>query len=276
MCSPCPVTIQGAGIGLRSAHYQQILTHQPHVPWFEALSDNYLSLGGMPLRHLEQIRHNYPMTLHGVGMSLGSADPLNMDYLNRLKQLAKCIEPVHISDHLAWISINGYYLNDLAPVPYTEAVLNHVAERILQVQDFLGQQILIENLCPYLNFADSTQSEWQFIGQLAEQADCNILLDVNNIYVNAMNHGFDPLDYLEAMPQHRVKEIHLAGHEVKENYRFDTHGDSVCSAVWDLYRQALQFFGPVPTLIEWDTNIPTFEVLMAEASKATLYLEQTG
>lgn len=266
-------TIQGVGIGLRSQHYSHILTHQPAIPWLEALSDNYLG-GGLPLYHLEQIRAQYPITLHGVSLSLGSADPLNRDYLTQLKQLADRIEPVHVSDHLAWVSVNGHYFNDLAPLPYTESVLNYVAERILQVQDFLGRRILIENLSPYLQFRHNSLTEWQFLADLLVEADCHLLLDINNVYVNATNHGFDPLDYLDVLPVDRIKEIHLAGYEEQDHFLFDTHGYPVQPGVWKLYQQALQRFGPVPTLIEWDTDIPSFDVLMAEAQQADTYLCQ--
>jgi len=263
-----PSQITGAGLGLRSEHYQDILTHNPPVPWFEVLSDNYLGDGGQPLHYLERIRENYPITLHGVGMSLGSADPLNLEYLRRLKRLANWMEPAYISDHLAWISINGCYLSDLAPLPYTEAVMEHVAQRIIQAQDFLEQRILIENPSTYVAFNTSTISEWAFIQGVVDKADCDLLLDVNNIYVSASNHGFDPLNYLNAIPTERVKEIHLAGYEEQEGYLFDTHGYQVHPPVWDLYQTALERFGAVPTLIEWDTDIPSFEVLMAEADKA--------
>ncbi len=265
--------IQGAGIGLRSQHYHHILTHQPAIPWLEALSDNYLG-GGLPLHHLELIRAHYPMTLHGVSLSLGSTDPLNMDYLTQLKQLVERIEPVHVSDHLAWVSVNGHYFNDLAPLPYTESVLKYVADRIRQVQDFLGRRILIENLSPYLQFRDNSLTEWQFVAALLVEADCDLLLDINNVYVNATNHGFDPLDYLAAIPCDRVKEIHLAGYEKQDQFLFDTHGYPVQPGVWQLYQQALQRFGPVPTLIEWDTDIPSFDVLMSEAQQAETYLCQ--
>lgn len=271
-CTDSIATIQGAGIGLRSQHYHDILTKQPSIPWLEALSDNYLG-GGLPLHHLEQICEIYPLTLHGVGLSLGSADPLNMDYLSQLKSLASRIDPVHISDHLAWVSVNGYYLNDLAPLPYTEAVLEYVVERILQVQNFLGRRILLENLSPYLQFRHNTLTEWHFIQALVEKADCYLLLDLNNIYVNATNHGFDPLDYLEAMPRDRIQEIHLAGYATQDNFLFDTHGYPVQPQVWRLYQQALQRFGPVPTLIEWDTDIPSLDILLAEAAQAQTYLE---
>ncbi|NEP14015.1 MAG: DUF692 domain-containing protein [Symploca sp. SIO2C1] len=260
--------IKGVGIGLRSAHYQDILNYKPTVPWFEVLSDNYLSPGGMPLYYLERIRQDYPVNLHGVGMSLGSTDPLNLDYLLRLKRLAQRIEPAYISDHLAWISVNGCYLNDLMPLPYTKEVIEHLARRILQVQEFLGRQILLENPSLYLTFTESTMPEWEFIQELLEKADCYLLLDLNNVYVSATNQGFDPFDYLNALPANRVKEIHLAGYEEREDYLFDTHGYPVHNPVWKLYQKALERFGTVPTLIEWDTDIPDFEVLMVEASKA--------
>ena len=269
-------SINGAGIGLRSPHYQYILTQKPAVPWFEVLSDNYMSAGGLPLYHLERVRQDYPVTLHGVGMSLGSTDPLNLDYLARLKSLAKRIEPAYISDHLAWISVNGHYLNDLVPLLYTEKVMEYVAERILQAQEFLGRRILIENPSPYITFTDSTMSEWEFIEGLVKKADCYILLDVNNIYVNANNHGFEPIDYLNGIPKTRVKEIHLAGYEEREDYLFDTHGYPIHPPVWELYQAALERFGSVPTLIEWDTDIPAFEVLMVETSKADNYLKQVA
>ncbi len=266
-------SIKGAGIGLRSLHYQYILTEKPKVNWFEVLSDNYFCAGGLPLFHLEKIRQDYPVTLHGVGMSLGSTDPLNLDYLTRLKNLAAKVEPDLISEHLSWISVNGHYLNDLIPLVYTEEVMDFVASRILQVQEFLGRQILIENPSPYLTFTDSTMSEWEFIEGLVKKADCYLLLDVNNLYVNAINNRIDPLKYLDGIPKTRVKQIHLAGYEEKENYLLDTHGYPVHPPVWELYQEALERFGAVPTLIEWDTDIPSFEVLMAEANKADKLLE---
>ncbi len=267
-------SIQGAGIGLRSLHYQDIITQKPKVNWFEVLSDNYFCAGGLPLFHLEKIRQDYPVTLHGVGMSLGSTDPLDLDYLTRLKNLAAKVEPDLISDHLSWISVNGHYLNDLIPLVYTEEMMDFVASRILQVQEFLGRQILVENPSPYLSFTDSTMSEWEFIEGLVKKADCYLLLDVNNLYVNAINNGIDPLNYLDGIPPTRVKQIHLAGYEEKENYLLDTHGYPVHPPVWELYQEALARFGALPTLIEWDTDIPCFEVLMAEANKAEKLLEK--
>lgn len=269
-------SIQGAGIALRSLHYQYILTQKPKVNWFEVLSDNYFCAGGLPLFYLEKIRQDYPVTLHGVGMSLGSTDPLNLDYLTRLKNLAAKVEPDFISDHLSWISVSGHYLNDLIPLVYTEKVMDFVASRILQVQEFLGRQILIENPSPYLTFTDSTMSEWEFIEGLVKKADCYLLLDINNLYVNAINNGIDPLKYLDGIPPKRVKQIHLAGYEEKENYLLDTHGYPVHPPVWELYEEALVRFGSVPTLIEWDTDIPSFEVLMAEANKAEKLLQKVS
>ncbi len=260
--------IQGVGIGLRSCHYQDILKNKPQISWLEVLSDNYIHSQGQPIDYLEKIRQDYPVALHGVGMSLGSADPLNLDYLKGLKQLANWVEPAYISDHLAWISINGNYLNDLMPLPYTEAVLQYLVQRIQQVQEILGQQILIENPASYLSFKQSTLSEWQFLQDLLEQADCYLLLDVNNIYVNSVNCQFNPLDYLNGIPVERVKQIHLAGYEEHPNYLIDTHGHPVHQPVWQLYQEALKRFGTVPTLIEWDTDIPALDVLMAEAEKA--------
>jgi uncharacterized protein (UPF0276 family) len=259
--------IQGVGLGLRSAHYAEILDGVPSIPWFEALSDNYLG-GGLPLHHLSRIRERYPISLHGVGLSLGSVDPLNEHYLRRLKALVDHIQPAVVSDHLAWVCHGGRYFHDLAPLPYTEEALAHVAERIQRVQDVLGRRILIENLSPYVRFAGSDHLEWHFLSELARRADCFLLLDVNNVYVNAFNHGFDPRTYLDALPAERVKEIHLAGHDEQDGFLFDTHGRPVQEGVWALYRQALGRFPLAPALIEWDTDIPALGVLMAEAAKA--------
>lgn len=269
-------SIQNAGIGLRPVHYQDILTTKPRVNWFEVISDNYFCAGGLPLFYLDKIREHYPISLHGVGMSLGSTDPLNLDYVNRVKKLAARVEPDLISDHLSWISVNGHYLNDLIPLLYTEKMMDRVADRILQVQEILGRQILVENPSPYLSFTDATMPEWEFIQGLVQKADCYLLLDVNNVYVNAFNNGFDPVTYLNNIPKTRVKEIHLAGYEEKENYLLDTHGYPVHPPVWELYQAALDRFGAIPTLIEWDTDIPSWDVLMAEAQKAEKLLQEVG
>jgi len=269
-------TIHGVGLGLRSSHYQEVFTTKPDVPWFELLSDNYMGDGGLPLVRAEKIREDYPITLHGVGMSLGSADPLNLEYLTRLKALTSRLEPVYISDHLAWVSADGKYTHDLLPLPYTEATLRHISDRINQAQDFLGQTLLIENPSSYLTFNNTEMTECEFIRGIVNATDCNLLIDVNNIYVSAVNHDFDPYTYLAEIPTDKVKEIHLAGYEKMEGYLFDTHGYQVHAPVWDLYRAALQKFGPVPTLIEWDTDIPNFATLRGEAHKAELQMKEVA
>lgn len=267
-------SIHGAGLGLRSSHYQEVFTTQPDIPWFELLSDNYMAEGGLPIMRAEKVRENYPITLHGVGMSLASADPLDMAYLARLKALSKRLEPVYVSDHLAWVSIEGKHTHDLLPFPYTELTLKHVSDRINQVQDFLGRELLVENPSSYLTFRSSDMTEWEFIQGIAQSTDCNLLLDINNIYVSAVNHDFDPYEYLQMIPADRVKEIHLAGYEKMDSYLFDTHGYQVHPPVWDLYSAALKRFGAIPTLIEWDTDIPDFTTLKAEALKAEKLMKE--
>ncbi len=266
--------ISGAGIGLRSRHYRDILATKPPVPWFEVLSENYFGAGGLPIYHLEAVRADYPVTLHGVGMSLGSADPLNFDYLTRLKTLAEQIEPAWISDHLAWISVDGRHVHDLLPLPYTEESLAHFADRVSRVQDFLGRRLLIENPSSYMAYRTTDMTEWEFLQELVQRADCDLLFDVNNVYVSGHNHGFDPLEYLHALPAERVREIHLAGYEEHDDYLFDTHGYRVHPPVWDLYRKTIEHLGPVPTLIEWDTDIPEFDVLVDEANQAQKVLTE--
>lgn len=268
--------LQGVGLGLRSCHYDYIFRHQPQVPWFEVLADNYLGEGGYDLYCLNQIRQNYPVALHGVGMSLGSTDPLNMHYLNKLKQLVERIAPVYVSDHLCWISIEKQYFHDLLPLPYTQEVLNHVVERIKRIQDYLGRQILIENIASYLHYKISEMTEWEFLAEIAAQADCFILLDINNIYVSAQNQNFNPQHFLMHLDPERVKQIHLGGYSDKEKYLFDTHNQPVHPPVWELYRQALQRFGAVPTCIEWDSDIPSFEILQAEADKASVLIQEVS
>jgi uncharacterized protein (UPF0276 family) len=271
----CANDIAGAGIGLRSQHYQDILTTGPQIPWFEALTENYLG-GGSPLANLQRIRERYPLTLHGVGMSLGSADALNEAYLTKLRRLVDRIEPAWVSDHLAWISAEHRYLHDLLPLPYTEEALQHVSLRVQQAQDFLGRRLLIENPSSYLSFKHDEITEWEFLAALADKADCNLLFDVNNAYVSAMNRCADPVAYIDALPAERVREIHLAGYEEHDGYLFDTHGYHVQPPVWALYRATIKKFGPVPTLIEWDTDIPALQVLCAEAARAQAELEQAA
>jgi len=264
----CPAEISGVGLGLRSQHYQDILRTRPSIPWFEVLSENYMSTGGPALHHLEQVRQHYPITLHGVGMSLGSTDELDFDYLDKLKNLIQRFEPAWVSDHLAWISTGQHYLHDLLPVPYTSAALEHIAQKIMRAQEYLGRRLLIENPSSYLCFREDEMSEWEFIAALAERADCHLLLDVNNLYVSATNQGADASEWLRLIPSGRVREIHLAGYEDKVDYLFDTHGHPVHPPVWELYAETIRAIGPRPTLIEWDTDIPSFERLMQEARTA--------
>ena len=260
--------IAGAGIGLRAEHYREIIDTRPDIPWFEVLAENYFGAGGLPVWHLERIREHYPVTLHGVGMSLGSTDPLNIEYLERLKRLIDLIEPAWVSDHLAWISVGGRHVHDLLPLPYTEEALTHFTRRVLDVQDFLGRRLMIENPSSYLQYRDAELSEAEFLTALASAANCDLLLDVNNLYVSATNHGFDPYRYLTILPAERIREIHLAGYEEHDDHLFDTHGYRVRPPVWKLYAAALERFGLVPTLIEWDTDIPELDVLVEEADKA--------
>src|SRR3990167_9600954 len=223
----------GFGLGLRPSHYDAVLDEKPPVDWFEIITENYLVPGGKPIYFLNNIREYYPMVMHGVSISIGSSDPLDLDYLNQVKQLAEQIEPKWISDHLCWTGIHGFNTHDLLPLPYTEEAVNHVAERIQRVQDVLGRQILIENVSSYLTYKKSVLTEWEFIKAVSEKADCFILLDVNNIYVSSINHGFDPLEYINAIPAERVYQIHLAGHSDTANYIIDTHDHDIINPVWD-------------------------------------------
>lgn len=268
--------IRGVGVGLRTPHYSFIQDEKPDIAWFEVLIDNYLGKGGLPLYNLEQIRNHYPMTFHGVGMSLGSTDPLNKKYLKQLKQLMDRFEPAWVSDHLCWMSVGGHYAHDLLPLPYVEQAVHLAVEHIQQVQEFLGQRILVENVSSYLTYQHSTMEEWDFLQQVAEQADCDILLDINNIYVSASNHGFNAMDYINHTPTQRVREIHLAGYEDMGTHLLDTHAEAVHAPVWKLYQQAVDHFGPIPTLIEWDNHIPEFHILQAEAHKAAQYQQGIG
>jgi len=238
------------------------------VDWFEIISENYMVEGGKPLDYLSRIREHYPMVMHGVSMSIGSTEPLNFDYLKQLKALIQQVEPAWFSDHLCWSGIDGERLHDLLPLPYTEEALNHVVERVKQVQDFLGRRILLENVSSYVSYKESTLSEWEFFRAVAERADCLMLLDVNNIYVSSFNHEFDPLDYLDAIPPGRVQQIHIAGHRNYGDYIIDTHDEPVIDPVWELYRQALRRLGPVSTMIERDDNIPPLAELLAELDQA--------
>ncbi len=264
--------LQGAGVGLRSPHLQHVKTTLPKIPWFEILVDNYLKTGGVIKHYLYAIAEHYPLSCHGVGMSLGSTDPLNMEYLRTLKQLINDLQITQISEHLCWTSQQGYYSHELLPMPYTTEAAQHIADRISQVQEYLGYQILIENVSSYMTYAQSEMTEWQFLNEVIQRADCHLLADINNIFVSASNHQFDPYDYINALPAHKVKEIHLAGFEDMGHYLLDTHGAAVNEQVWDLFSYAIKRWGIRPTLIEWDNNIPHFDVLCAESAKAQLIL----
>jgi uncharacterized protein (UPF0276 family) len=258
----------GFGLGLRVDHYEAILADNPEVDWFEALTENYLVPGGKPLDYLMRVRERYPMVLHGVSLSIGSTQPLDWTYLAQLKALAARVEPEWVSDHLCWTGIAGRNMHDLLPLPYTEEALANVVERVRTVQDILGRRILLENVSSYVTYRDSQVTEWQFLREIAERADCLILLDVNNIYVSSVNHEFDPLDYLNAIPVDRVQQIHLAGHENHGDYLIDTHDHPVPDPVWELYGAALRRFGSVSTMIERDANIPPLEELCSELDAA--------
>jgi len=258
----------GFGLGLRTAHYEEILNGEPHVDWFELLSENYMVAGGKPLHYLDRICERYPVVMHGVSLSIGSTDPLDHDYLAKLKALAERVHPHWISDHLCWTGVAGKNTHDLLPIPYTEEALAHIVARVSEIQDFLGRRILLENVSSYVSFKDSELTEWEFIAEIARRADCLLLLDINNIYVSAFNHGFDAQAYLAGIPAERVQQIHLAGHSNCGDYIIDTHDADVIDPVWDLYAKAIVRIGPVTTMIERDDNIPPLAELVAELDQA--------
>jgi uncharacterized protein len=264
----------GFGIGLRSVHFDYILKNNPAIDWFEVLSENYLDTGGRPLHVLDQVAERYPVVLHGVSLSVGSTDAVNFDYLRKLKALAKRIKAHWISDHLCWTGVTGLNTHDLLPMPYTDQALRHTIERVKIIQDFLERPIALENASTYLEFAASTWPESEFLAAIAEQADCGILLDVNNVYVSSFNHGFDPEAYIDRIPRDRVVQMHLAGHTNKGTHILDTHSDYVIETVWKLYRYAHRRLGGVATLLEWDANIPEFDIVHGEALKARRFREQ--
>jgi uncharacterized protein (UPF0276 family) len=258
----------GFGVGLRRPHYVHILEQHPPMDWFEVVSENFMVEGGRPLEVLEGVRAHYPIVMHGVSLSIGSSDPLNRPYLETLRATARRFEPAWVSDHLCWTGVGGRNLHDLLPLPYTEETVSHVAERIRQVQEILERTILIENVSSYMAFRSSRLEEWEFLTAVAEEADCGILLDINNIFVSAFNHHFDPHRYIDAVPADRVLQFHLAGHSDHGSYLLDTHDHPIRPEVWALYEHAVRRFGRVPTLVEWDDNIPDFEVLAAAAAEA--------
>jgi uncharacterized protein (UPF0276 family) len=258
----------GFGVGLRRPHYTDVLAKQPPMDWFEVISENFMVAGGRPLEVLDRVREHYPIVMHGVSMSLGSTDAFNREYLSDLARLVQRFEPAWISDHLCWTGVGGHNLHDLVPLPYTEEALRHVVRRIREVQEILERPILIENVSSYLEFTSSKFSEWEFLATVADEADCGILLDINNIYVNAFNHRFDPLAYIDAIPAQRVVQFHLAGHSDHGKYLLDTHDHPVREEVWTLYEYAVRRFGEISTLIERDDNIPEFAELAAAAEEA--------
>jgi uncharacterized protein (UPF0276 family) len=261
----------GFGIGLRQVHYQYILEHMPPVDWFEIISENYMNQGGYSWYILEQIKERYPIVNHGVSLSVGSSDPINMNYLKKLKKLTDILNPPWISDHLCWTGINGKNTHDLLPLPYTEQTLAHVIEKVRIIQDFLERRLILENTSTYAAFTVSSMTEWEFIARMAEKADCGLLLDINNVYVNSYNHGFDPTEFINAIPAARICQYHLAGHTNKGSYLLDTHSDIVIDPVWDLYRLSCQYTGGRATLLEWDEAIPDFDIVHAQALKARQY-----
>ncbi|WP_220347592.1 MNIO family bufferin maturase [Thalassotalea euphylliae] len=264
----------GFGLGLRTNHYLDVIEQKPDVDWFEIISENYMVAGGKPRYYLDQIRENYPIVMHGVSMSVGSTDPLNKEYLTKLKTLIADVQPEWFSDHLCFTSVGGVNSHDLLPLPYTEESLKHVVSRIGQVQDFIGRQMLMENVSSYLTYKSDEMNEWQFYREVCEQADCKMLLDINNIYVSARNHDFDPMAYLRSLNPERVQQFHLAGHSDFGDYVVDTHDHDVPDPVWALYKEALKLFGPVSTMIERDANIPSFASLTAELNVAREIAEQ--
>jgi uncharacterized protein (UPF0276 family) len=267
-------TNYGVGIGLRIPHYNHIFDKKPVVDWFEIISENFMVDGGRPLRTLDQILERYRVVQHGVSMYFGSAEPLNREHLRRLKALVKRTQTPWLTDHLCWGSVDGTYSHDLLPMPYTFEAAQRTAEKIREARDFLEVPIAVENVSSYAEYNVSEMTEWEFLNEVAERADCGILLDVNNIYVSSQNHNFNPLDYLTSVPPERVAQIHIAGHSKFEKYILDTHDHPVLDPVWGLYARAIELVGPTATLLEWDDLIPSFEEVHAEALKAKHYVPE--
>lgn len=265
----------GLGVGLRNAHFRFILDNSPPVDWFEIVSENFIDSGGRPRYVLDQIAERYPIVMHGVSLSIGSTDPVNFDYLRKLKRLAEDIKAVWISDHLCWTGINGINTHDLLPVPLNEESLKHIVSRIRIVQDYLERPLVLENPSTYLSFTASTIPEWQFLSRMADEADCGLLLDVNNVFVSSVNHGFDPVHYIESLPHERIVQFHIAGHTNHRTHVIDTHDGHVTEAVWELYRLANQLAPDVSTSLEWDAKIPDFPTLHAEVLKTRNYVEHS-
>lgn len=267
--------LTGFGLGLRPEHYGDFIERRQQVDWLEIVTDNYLVPGGKPLHYLERIRRDYPVAMHGVALNIGSCDPLDREYIAAVRELAARIEPELISDHLCWTGVNGRRLHDLLPLPYTEEAVMHVAERIAKVQDLLGRRLVIENVSSYVS-SDAPLSECEFLCAVAAAADCELLVDINNIYVSGRNAGFDPAEYLRVLPATRIRQLHLAGHSDYGDYCIDTHDAPVCAAVWQLYRQAVALWGVVPAMIERDDHIPPLVELLAELDCARTHADAAG
>lgn len=261
-------TLDGFGLGLRTPHYQDFIDAPQRVDWLEIISENYLVDGGKPLYYLDRIRRDYPMVMHGVSLSIGSSDPLDMDYLRQIRTLAQRIDPAWISDHICWTGTRSLNMHDLLPMPLTRQSLDHMVARVGQVQDFLDRPLVLENASTYVSFHCDELAEWDFVGELVKCSGCELLLDVNNVYVSSVNHGFAPRDYIDAMPAAAVRQIHLAGHEDHGDYIIDTHDHPIVDPVWDLYAYTLQRIGRVPTMIERDDHIPPLAELVAELDQA--------
>jgi len=264
----------GIGVGLRTVHFGHILSRRPAVDWFEVLSENFMDTGGHPLWVLDQVAERYPIALHGVSMSIGSTDPLDREYLRKLKALAARTRAHWVSDHLCWTGVAGRNVHDLLPMPYSEEALRHTAARVRQVSEILERPLVLENPSSYVEFASSTMTEWEFLSRLGQEADCGLLLDVNNVYVSSFNHGFDPRVYIDGVPADRVVQYHVAGHTNKGTHILDTHSDHAVAQVWELFSRSCRRTGNVSTLYEWDEDIPGFEVLHAEALKARAYRQE--
>lgn len=268
------------GVGLRPPHYADVLAHPPALDFFEVISENFLGLrsggGGRPLEVLERVRALHPVRLHGVSMNLGSVDPLSEIYLARLRALADRVAPECLSDHVCWTGEGGENLHDLLPLPWTEEALDHLVSRVHHVQERLGRRLVLENPSSYVSYLHSTMTEWEFLGELVGRTGAGLLLDVNNVFVTARNHGFAPSRYLDGLPGPAVVQFHLSGHDDSGPLRIDTHDRRVCAEVWDLFRHAVRRFGPRPTLVEWDDMLPAFAVLLEEAGRARSILEESS
>jgi uncharacterized protein (UPF0276 family) len=266
----------GLGVGLRSGHFSYLEEHEPDVDWFEVIPENFIDSQGRARHVLELIAARYPVVLHGLSLSIGSTDPLDLDYLARLKELAGEVDAVWLSDHVCWTAVGGVNTHELVPIPFTEASLAHVVERVGVAQEFLERPLVLENPSTYITFTESTMSEAEFLARMAEESGCGLLLDINNVYVSSVNHEFDPVAYLRSLPHGRVVQMHLAGHEDVGTHIIDTHDRPVADPVWDLYGTAVELIGPVSTMIEWDDRLPPFPEVHAEILKARRFVEAVG